>query len=158
MNQAKQKKMHVTFEGLHRKDFHVFHRMVFSLYREDPCGERMSRRNINRSVHELSSHPEKGTIYVFRYGASVVGYAIVINYWSNEYGGNILSIDELFIKPDWRGKRIGTSFIDYLTGLKGRCTKGIQVEATPTNKNALAFYNSRGFQLSKNLFLLKTIG
>ena len=30
------------------------------------------------------------------------GYAIVIPFWSNEVGGNVLFIDELFVKPPAR--------------------------------------------------------
>ncbi len=36
---------------------------------------------------------------MFHEGVQLVGYAILIPYWSNEFGGNLLFIDELFVSP-----------------------------------------------------------
>ena len=93
-------------------DLAELEQMILALYREDPPGEKMSLKKIRRTVQELLSHPEKGNINIFCVDDTVVGYAIVIYYWSNEYGGNIASIDEFYVKPLWRGKGIGTSFLE----------------------------------------------
>jgi GNAT superfamily N-acetyltransferase len=145
------------FEIFRDRDLVELERMVFALYREDSYGGKMSRRKIRDTVWELSLHPSKGTIIVFRIGEAVVGYAIVIYYWSNEYGGDIVSIDELFVKPPWRRKGIGTSFIEYIATTKARYLKGLQVEVTPVNERALDFYSQRGFLSSENRYLFRKL-
>lgn len=145
------------FEIFHDRDLVELERMALALYREDSYGEKMSRRKIGRTVRELSLQPSRGSIILFRIGEAVVGYAIVIYYWSNEYGGEIVFIDELFVKPRWRRKGIGSSFIEHVATMKARCLKGLQVEVTPLNERAFGFYSQRGFSPSKNRYLFKRL-
>lgn len=139
------------------KDLPELERMIFALYREDPCGERMSRRKIRDTVQELIGHPAKGNIWIFHVGEAVVGYSIVIYYWSNEFGGNVALIDECYVKPSWRNKGIGTSFIKYASEAKTSCLRGITAEVTPLNKRALTFYSRQGLAPARNRYLFKRL-
>jgi hypothetical protein len=58
----------LQFKAFCDKDLLELERMIFALYREDPCGEKISRRKIRDTVQELIRHPEKGTISIFRVG------------------------------------------------------------------------------------------
>jgi ribosomal protein S18 acetylase RimI-like enzyme len=117
----------------------------------------MSRQKIERTVQELLLYPEKGTITMFSVNEVVVGYAIVIYYWSNEYGGNIASIDEFYVKPFWRRKGVGSSFLEYVTTMKNGDVKGVQLEVTPLNERAFAYYSRHGFAPTKNRHLFKKL-
>jgi GNAT superfamily N-acetyltransferase len=136
------------FRAVCDHDLPNLEQMIFALYREDEYGEVMSRQKIQCTVKELMQHPEKGTIIVFCLGEAVVGYSIVIYYWSNEYGGNIAVIDELYIQPQCRGKGIGTCFLEYIVAVAGGSVKGLKLEVTPVNKKAFA-YLSAGFRAGK---------
>ncbi len=136
-------------------DLAELEQMILALYREDPPGEKMSLQKIRRTVQELLSHPEKGNINIFCVDDAVVGYGIVIYYWSNDYGGNIASIDEFYVKPLWRGKGIGTSFLEHVATGNANNLKGIQVEVTPANQEALALYSRKGFSPMPNLHLFR---
>ena len=83
----------------------------------------------------------------------IFGYCLLIYYWSNEYGGNILHIDELYLKPEFRGKHIGTDFVLYLLESKFATCKAIELETMPSNERAREFFRKLGFELSdrKNL-------
>ena len=131
--------------------------MIFALYREDAYGEVMSRQKIQRTVQELLKCPEKGNITMFCLDEAVVGYAFVIYYWSNEYGGDIAFIDEFYVKPPWRGKGIGISFFKYVATVKAAYVKGLQVEVTPINERAFAYYSRQGFEATKNRHLFKKL-
>jgi len=145
------------FKAFCDKDFSELERMIFALYREDSCGEKISRRKIRDTVQELTRHPEKGTVSIFRMGEAVIGYSIVIYYWSNEFGGNIALIDECYVKPSWRDKGIGTSFIKYVSAANAASLKRIGAEVTPVNKRALAFYSRQGFSPARNRYLFKRL-
>jgi GNAT superfamily N-acetyltransferase len=106
---------------------------------------------------ELLRHPEKGAISIFRVGEAVVGYSIVITYWSNAFGGNITLIDECYVKPSWRDKGIGTSFIKYVSAAKAARLKGIGTEITPVNKRVITFYSRQGFAPAQNRYLFKRL-
>lgn len=128
--------------------------MVMSLYEEDSYGEPMSEDKVRLSVTELQNHPEKGQIYLFLHQNKAVGYAICINFWSNEHGGDIIFIDEIYVRPQWRFQGISTQFIQFLSRRDGN-VKGFQVEVTPTNKDSYRFFLKQGFVPDRNRFLFK---
>jgi len=129
--------------------------MMHELSREDPSTERITDKKISRTFRELSRNPNRGRIVVFEKAKTVIGYAILIRYWSNEYGGNILHIDELYVKPKHRGHGIATSFLKMMRA-KQRAV-ALQPEVTPTNTRARNYYRNLGFKKSKNLHLIRII-
>jgi len=70
-------------------------RMITALHGEDRCGEQMSLGKIRDTVTELSSHPENGTIVMFRMETAVAGYTIVSQGFSS-------------VKNQWLFKRSDT--------------------------------------------------
>jgi ribosomal protein S18 acetylase RimI-like enzyme len=145
------------FRAVCDHDLPNLEQMIFALYREDEYGEVMSCQKIQHTVQELMQHPEKGRIIVFCLGKAVVGYSIVIYYWSNEYGGNIAVINELYIQPQCRGKGIDTCFLEYIVAVGGGSVKGLQLEVTPVNEKAFAYYCRQDFEPEKNRHLFKKL-
>jgi ribosomal protein S18 acetylase RimI-like enzyme len=131
--------------------------MVMALYREDPTGQKMSFRKIRQTVAQLTAHPDKGRITIVRVGDTVVGYVIVIYFWSNEYGGDVAHIDELYVRPPWRSKGIGARCLDHVAGMKGKKLRGVRLEVTPANQKAFAFYSRHGFKLAKNRHMFREL-
>lgn len=76
--------------------------MVLSLYAGDAYGRPMTPDQVRRTAAELTAHPDKGRVEIIESDGIVVGYAIVVSFWSNEYGGPVAILDELLIKPAWR--------------------------------------------------------
>jgi ribosomal protein S18 acetylase RimI-like enzyme len=93
--------------------------------------------------------PEKGTIYVIENQNTIIGYLTLINYWSNEYGGNLIFIDEIYINPRYRNKGIGSDIIKTLTKQYINSCKAIQLEVLSSNLNAQKFYEKNGFKYFK---------
>jgi hypothetical protein len=81
--------------------------MVMNLYSENEYDAPMSMQKILRTVEHLAQHPQKGQVLILKYGETLAGYAIVLHYWSNEYGGDLAVIDELFIQPALRRSGLG---------------------------------------------------
>lgn len=131
--------------------------MVLALYAEDAYGEPMSHEKIRRTVNELMHHPQKGRIIVFSVAGAVMGYALVIHCWSNEYGGNLATLDEFYVKPHWRGQGIGTAFLNHLAATSDASVKYLHIEVTPTNERAFGYYLRQGFQPDANRHLLRPL-
>ena len=147
--------MNPTYRQFQPSDKEPVTEFIKSLYREDPEGLPINDAKIERTLAELTEHPDKGAIITIEYESAVVGYAILINFWSNEYGGNILHIDELYVSADYRGKGIGSKFIQYLIDNKFNNAKALQLETLPSNDKAKKLYERLGFEVSKSdhLFL-----
>ena len=104
----------------------------------------------------LAGNPKRGKIIVFAKENTIIGYSILIFYWSNEYGGVVLHIDELYVKPEHRGGGVATKFFRYLLRSQ-QSVVALQLEVTPSNKRALNYYNRLGFKKARNLHLIRTI-
>ncbi|QHT70156.1 GNAT family N-acetyltransferase [Rhodocytophaga rosea] len=128
--------------------------MIKALYDEDPEGHPLPEAHISRTFEQLSAHPDYGTILVFEFEKQIIGYAVLINFWSNEYGGIVLSIDELYIVPEFRSQGIATHFIQYLHDTKFNNAVALELEVIPYNTRALKLYKKLGFETSNRHHLL----
>jgi ribosomal protein S18 acetylase RimI-like enzyme len=127
-----------------------FLQMIKSLYIEDPDGDKMTDEKIEKTIVYLHLHKDHGKIILLKQSNIIVGYAIIINYWSNEYGGIIFYIDELYIKSEFRGQGIGTGFIKNLINKRYNNCTAIFLEVIPSNERAYNLYAKIGFKPHKN--------
>ncbi len=128
--------------------------MIAQFYQEAGEGENMNAGKIHLTFVRLAAHPESGSVFVFERSGALVGYSILINYWSNEYGGNLLTIDELYTLPEWRGQRIGTNFVHHLILENMGDFVVLRLEVLPYNRRALRLYEKLGFVKSGRDFLM----
>ncbi|MFO7368714.1 MAG: GNAT family N-acetyltransferase [Bacteroidales bacterium] len=142
--------MNISYKPYEAKDLPELRTMIHALYREDGEPEKMTDNKIDKTVDFLYANPGHGEILVFCSESKVVGYAILINYWSNEFGGNVLYIDELFVKEAFRNQQIGTDFINYLIRTGYNNCRALSLEVVGINARALAFYRRLGFNPAPN--------
>lgn len=142
----------IRFRLYEDRDYADLQEMIVSLYREDPEGEPMDEEKIRRTIAEFRKSPEKLSIYMIGDQNGNIGYAILVYFWSNEYGGNIISIDELYIRETHRNQGIGTEFFSFVEALENKAA--LQVETTPSNGRALGYYKRLGFEESENTHLV----
>src|SRR3989338_1655678 len=148
--ESNKEKIKVRYRPMKKGEERIVRQYIKGLFLEDPTPQGMSDEKIKKTIKTLLKHKEKGTIMVFESEKELLGYAILINFWSNEYGGNIVYIDELFVKKEWRGKGVATNFIQYLVKKKVNNAVSLFLEVTPQNKGAEELYKRRGFNIHKN--------
>lgn len=124
--------------------------LVQCLYREDPSDRPVRLPQILKTLERLSTYPELGCVMILECGGEIAGYSILINFWSNEFGGNVCFIDELYVKKEFRGKGLASGFIKYLAGIKFADSVALRLEVTPDNINARKLYERLGFKPHKN--------
>jgi GNAT superfamily N-acetyltransferase len=73
-----------------------------------------------------------------------VGYALITSYWSNEEGGNVVVLDEIYINPIDRAKGYAQIFLSWLEENFSDYI-AITLEVLANNKRACAFYEKVGF-------------
>src|SRR3989338_7719007 len=136
--ESRREKVPVKYRPMKKSEEKIVTQYIKGLFLEDPTPQGMSDEKIKR------------TIMVFEGEKELLGYAILINFWSNEYGGNIVYVDELFVTKEWRGKGVATNFIQYLVKKKVNNAVSLFLEVTPQNKGAEELYKRRGFNIHKN--------
>jgi len=148
--------MEVKFRPLRRTDYSELKRMIHALYIEDPVNEPITDKKIAKTVIELRRNPCKGKIILLEKDGVTIGYSILIFYWSDEYGGDILHIDELYVKPEHRERGAATCFFKHIAQTYRDKIVAIQLEVSPSNTRAMNYYRKLGFKRTKNVHLTRT--
>ncbi len=108
--------------------------LCVALYEEDPAGDPVPREHHERTLAKLREEPVRGRAYALDVEGVVRGYALVIGYWSNELGGEIRTVDELYVAPGYRSRGWASALIDAL----GAGAVALELEVTPDNARARA--------------------
>lgn len=127
--------------------------MCRELNREDPGPDPVPDDNVRRTLSALRAEPIRGCAVVLEIEGKVEGYALLISFWSNELGGQVCNIDELYVRPLVRRRGYATKLVrDLVQGspLWPRERVVVELEVTPQNEQARALYFRLGFQAVKN--------
>lgn len=144
-------KRKTVFRDCVRSDLKALQKLVEELYYTD-AGANADVPAISFTYRSLSAKPEKGRLVVFEQDGKLVGYAILIFFFSSEFGGDIIDVDEVLVTEEARGKGIGTSFFEWI-GKTYKRAVGWSLQVRPGNKKARKLYESVGFLTSANLHL-----
>jgi GNAT superfamily N-acetyltransferase len=142
--------MPIEYRAVTRTDHPVLAGLMRQLYEEDPAERPVPEENFARTLRELEARSEKGTILVIERDRQIVGYAVLINFWSNECGGNVITVDELYVAQPFRGQGIGADFVRHLIASKWNDAVAVRLEVTPRNARARRLYERLGFSSHKN--------
>lgn len=84
--------------------------------------------------------------YLFEENGKAAGYSMLAVSYSTEYGGICIWVEDLYIKPEYRGKGMGTAFFDFLKRERKEAVR-FRLEAESGNHGAIELYKRNGFSL-----------
>jgi GNAT superfamily N-acetyltransferase len=121
--------------------------MCLQLHEEDPGPLPVHAENMRATLGALRRDPCRGRAVVLQIQGQQSGYALLLAYWSNELGGNICAVDELFVIPEHRDKGHGKSLFEAIArdGLWPTPIAGIALGVTTDNVRARRLYERLGF-------------
>ncbi len=131
--------------------------MMAALYAEDHIEQPEAEIRFPETVRRLVAEPERGRIMRFIDGETPVGYALLIPYWSNEFGGVILFIDELYVVPTHRGRGIGREFFRWVERERPFSARAMFLEVSRGNPRARGLYERLGFLERANATMAKRL-
>jgi GNAT superfamily N-acetyltransferase len=123
--------------------------MCLALNSEDPGPRPVPREQTYRTLQKLREESSRGRALVLELNEAVVGYALLISFWSNELGGEVCTIDELYVDPTKRRQGHGTKLFEELhtnCELWPSELVALALEVRPGNARAHALYERLGFK------------
>ena len=81
--------------------------------------------------------------YVFEDNGEIQGYSMLAKGFATEYGKLCVWIEDLYMKPEYRGLGIGTMFFEFLDQNYTNCLFRLEVEEE--NERAIHVYEKNGF-------------
>ena len=124
--------------------------MMHRLYAEDNAASGVDESLFPQTLHKLLKTPQAGRIVLLWVSGEVQGYALLIPYWSNEYGGSLVYVDELYVKVEARCRGLGGGLFRWLASGRPFGAVGIFLEVSPQNHRARQFYEQIGFTAREN--------
>jgi ribosomal protein S18 acetylase RimI-like enzyme len=130
--------------------------LSLQLFAEDPSIHNVKPSQIVQTLKVYREQPVRGRTLVLTLQNHIAGYAFLSSFWSNELGGEICVVDEIFVLPCHRSQGWASRLISQLPKQRDLWPNklvAIDLEVTPKNHRAFALYQNLGFKTLKNSHL-----
>ncbi len=118
--------------------------MMEDFYSSPAVLHAIPKENYIKTLNEVESNSSFADIFVLESEGERAGYALTAYTYSNEAGGKVVWIDELYVSPKFQGKGLGREFIRYIKSLFGEFAR-IRLEVEESNDGATRLYKREGF-------------
>jgi ribosomal protein S18 acetylase RimI-like enzyme len=139
------------------EDKELFLKMVKDFYNSDSVLHKIPIENALETFYEVTSDSPYARAYIFESNRIVTGYGLVSITYSNEVGGKVLWLEELYIRNKYRNLGLGGNFLDYLHKKFKNKVKRFRLELTADNYVAKGLYLKRGFKTLKYVQMINDV-
>jgi GNAT superfamily N-acetyltransferase len=119
--------------------------MAKDFYSSPAVLENIPEENITRSFLEFTGGTPFGDAFIFEENGEVIGYGVLAYTYSQEAGGKVVWLEEIYVCPAYRGHGKGSKFIDFV--LENIPAARYRLETEPENEAAARLYVRKGFEL-----------
>ena len=99
-----------------------------------------------RTCQELAAGSPFAEAYMLEYDNMPAGYALLAKTYSNEAGGLVIWIEEVYIRPKYRGCGLGGSFFQYIKDTYSGSAARLRLEVEDDNIGAIRLYDRLGYK------------
>ena len=126
-------------------DRQIYVAMATDFYSSDAVCHAVDKKHFDLTFDELMRSDTYAEGYIFESDGAVSGYALLAKTFSQEAGGIVIWIEEIYIKPEFRGMGQGKEFLKSIISRLGHGITRVRLEASACNSRAVKLYRSLGF-------------
>ena len=126
-------------------DREIYLKMAAEFYASDAVLLHVGNEHFSATFSELMRSDEYASCYIFELDGDVAGYSLIAKTYSQEAGGLVLWIEEIYVAPAFRGRGIGKEFFSFLIKNRPASVKRLRLEVERENEGAVRLYKSFGF-------------
>ena len=131
---------------LTQDDRDIYLQLTEAFYASDAVIKPIPLEFRERAFDELLCNDTYISGYLFELEHCPVGYALTAKTYSQEAGGIVIWIEELFILPEYRSRGLGRAFFSYLMEVAEPDAVRFRLEVEPENEGAIRLYQREGFK------------
>lgn len=124
-------------------DRQIYLTLATEFYSTDAVSHGVPQAVFERTFAEITRPGGTVTGYLFVSEGEVAGYALTSRMFSPEVGGIVLWLEEVYLRPAYRGRGLGGEFFRMVKAMDGICR--LRLEVMPGNERAKALYRRQGF-------------
>ncbi len=126
-------------------DSSVVFEMMKDFYNSPAVLHKVPEDNYKRTLDEAEKGNPYFDLFILEKDGEIAGYAMTLYSYSNEAGGKVVWIDELYVKPAFQSRGLGREFIGYIKDKFGEYAR-IRLEVESSNDGATRLYRREGFE------------
>ena len=127
------------------RDRDKFIAMVKKFFSSEAVLHDIPASHIQQTFEEVIADSPYAKAYIIEDNGETAGYGLLSLTYSNEAGGMVVWIEELYIMKQFRGKGLGNQFIDFINREYAQQAKRIRLEIVDSNKSAERLYRRKGY-------------
>lgn len=127
------------------KDREIYLQLAQEFYQTNAVLHSIPVSHMEHTFEELMRSNEYAEAYIFEVDDEIAGYALLAKTYSQEAGGRIIWIEELYVRDQYRSKGLGKQFFEYLDNHMAEDTARVRIEVEKTNDGAISLYKKIGY-------------
>ncbi len=134
----------MTIRKITKEDKQIYTEMAKDFYSSPAVLENIPEENITSSFDLFLAGTPYGDAFIFEEDGNILGYGVLAYTHSQEAGGKVVWIEEIYVKKEYRGGGHGSKFLEYVKN--NVPAKRYRLETEPENTRAAALYRRHGFE------------
>ncbi len=134
------------FRQVERSDKDILCTMMDEFYHSPAVCHPVPPAYFERTFDQLIQNGPYAEAYMFMHNKEASGYALLAKTWSNEAGGLVIWLEEIYIRPEFRGAGLGSAFLVFLEEKYKHIVARFRLEVEPDNEAAIRLYNRLQYQ------------
>ena len=130
---------------LRKEDKEIFISMVKDFYDSEAVLHTIPTENILNTFKEVVSCSPYAKAYMIEEQEEAAGYGLISLTYSNEVGGLVVWIEELYIRHKFRGLGLGSSFLEFIEREFSDKAKRFRLEISKANESVQRVYSRQGY-------------
>jgi GNAT superfamily N-acetyltransferase len=136
--------METRFRCAGEADFDALAALVGEFHAESGYSFDVAR--MREALRALLADPALGRAWLVYAGSAPAGYGVLTLGWSLEWGGRDAFVDEIYLRPEFRGRGLGAATLAQLeAGARELGVRALHLEVERGNDPAHRLYRRRGF-------------
>ena len=147
----------LTFRPITAADETDFYTMAEEFYHSDAVLHPIPAEYHRRAFAEMMRSGQYLSGYIFTDGDNTAGFAVTNRMMQHEAGGVMVWVEDLYIRPAYRGQGLGSRFLAWLEAqLRGDAVM-LRLETEPENERAQELYYRLGYENLNYLQMIKRL-
>lgn len=136
-------------------DKELYIAMAEEFYNSDAVLHPIPRDHFEKTANEALRSDEYAEIYLLEYEGETAGYGLTARTFSQEAGGQVLWIEELYIRKEFRSKGLGREFFSSLEDKNRGEIVRLRLEVEADNTRAISLYERLGYEVLDYVQMVK---
>ncbi len=140
------------------KDKELFISLMKEFYASDAVLHEIAEQNFYQTFFEVTSDSPYAIAFLTEHEGKPAGYALLAFTYSNEAGGLVLWLEELYIRPAFQGKGLGSEMFAFIDEHYKDKVARMRLEIEPANEGAKRLYSRLGYEPLDYEQMVKDVG